>query len=473
MLFPIHKHELRKFIPLTVVFCLLSVTYAILRPLKEMFLLQHTTVEAIYCLKLFSTPSMILLTLLYSVVSKATDRDGRFNVVVSYFLIFFTIAYLLLIPHLGTLQLDQLADNLTARMPRFKNLWELLRIWPLSLFYLHVEGWVTMVWGVAFWTFINEITSLEQARRFYSSLGLGAEIGLILAGTFLKYSQLDLNTLLSLGLVMMVGILVAYNILARDIDRNPALYQIAQKPLAPKEPRSLIDSFKFLAKSTYLARLASLVLLFGSSYTLFEAVWNAQIKILIESNSFSDNELTNIYGNQGIFDGFLSIVLTLFVAAPVMRRGWRFAASFTPILMLVATIIFFVFLYFQHSLHTITDYWGVSPLLLAVMFGMFNLSFVRSAGYILFNPTKEQVYIPLDEDSRVHGKAAVDGVGLRLGRSLGSLILVFIVGPLFGSINNAKVCIFIIILSLLILWLRVVKKLGIAYEKRVAEKSVA
>ena len=470
MLFPIHRHELRKFIPLTVVFFLLSVTYAILRALKEMFVLQHTTVEAMYFLKLFAvTPSMVVLTIVYSLVSKATDRDGRFNVVVSYFLVFFAIAYFLLVPNLEALHLNELADSLTASMPSLKNLWEVLRIWPISLLYIHAEAWVTMVWGVAFWTFINDITSLEQSKRFYSLLGLGAEVGLVLAGILLRYSQADLNTLLSLVLGLMVGILVAYNFLACDINRNPGLYQTAQKPTKPIEKRSLIDSFKFLAKSTYLARLAVLVLLFGSTCTLFEAVWNAQIKALVESSSDSGRVLTRIYGSQSIFGGLLSIALTLFVAAPIMRRGWYFAASFAPAVTLIATVVFFGFLYLQDALPGLTAYWGISPLLLAVLCGMFTISFIKSAGYILFNPTKEQAYIPLDEESRVRGKAIVDGVGLRLGRSLGSFILVGIIGPLLGPINNAKNGIFVVILLMVTLWLRAVKKLSIAYKKRVEE----
>ncbi|MEL6413059.1 MAG: Npt1/Npt2 family nucleotide transporter, partial [Bacteroidota bacterium] len=199
MLFPIHRHEFRKFIPLTTIFCLLSMMYAMLRGLKEIFLLQHSTVEAMYFLKLFAvTPSMVLLTFLYSRISKLTNRDGRFNAVVGYFLAFFAIAHFFFIPHLEVLQLNKMADRLTVSMPSLHNLWEVLRIWPLSLLYIHAEGCVTMVWGVALWTFINEITHLEQSKRFYSLLGLGAEIGLISAGILLKYSKMGLNTLLSL-----------------------------------------------------------------------------------------------------------------------------------------------------------------------------------------------------------------------------------------------------------------------------------
>ncbi|MEL6413219.1 MAG: Npt1/Npt2 family nucleotide transporter, partial [Bacteroidota bacterium] len=113
MLFPIYKSELRKFIPLTTIFFMISTIYSILRSLKDMFIMRQTAPEVIYYLKLFAVmPSIILLTILYSKVSKSTNRDGRFNAVIAYFLAFFALSYFYFIPNLEALKLNYLATLL-------------------------------------------------------------------------------------------------------------------------------------------------------------------------------------------------------------------------------------------------------------------------------------------------------------------------------------------------------------------------
>jgi AAA family ATP:ADP antiporter len=71
----------------------------------------------------------------------------------------------------------------------------------------------------------------------------------------------------------------------------------------------------------------------------------------------------------------------------------------------------------------------------------------------------------LDEESKVRGKAAVDGVGSRLGKSLGSFIITFFLVPYFGSIHNAEYVIFFLVLIMLVLWLRAVAKLSILFKE--------
>mmetsp|Transcript_1085 Transcript_1085/g.2707 ORF Transcript_1085/g.2707 Transcript_1085/m.2707 type:complete len:484 (-) Transcript_1085:1170-2621(-) len=468
--FPIHRHELRKFIPLTSIFFIISFNYSMLRSLKDIYVLKYVGAEMIYYLKLFGvTPSIILLTLLYNRISKVVDRDKKFNIVITYFLVFFGLACFAFMPNIEFLKLDTLANGMHKLAPAFGNLWEVLRYWPASLFYINAEAWGTMVLGVLFWTFVNEITDIEQSKRFYSFLSLGAAVGLICSGFLLKTFHSSLNSVLSLMIGLMGVMLAIYNRLAIDIKKNPTQYQTAVKPKKKKLKLSFSESLKFLARSDYLALIATLVVCYGAVISLFESVWKAKMKMFTGGD---EGMLANIYGNQGIASGVLSLILIVFLSTRIMNKGWRFAASVTPAVTLVATMIFFAFLYFQESLGAILLLWGINPLSLAVSVGLLNVVFIKASKYTLFDPTKERAYIPLDEESKVRGKAAVDGVGSRLGKSLGSLILTLFLMPIYGdSIHNAQYAIFFLILVLLIFWLRAVGKLSILFKYKTKETS--
>ena len=469
VVFPIHKHELRKVLPLIAIFFMISFNYYALRSLKDIYILEHLGAEVIYFLKLFGvTPGVVVFTIAYSKISKVADRDARFNIVIAYFLVFFVLSCFVFLPNLQAIQLDSLADGLNAMLPGMKNLWEAIRFWPLSLFYINAEAWGTMALSVLFWTFTNEITSLKQSKRVYSFLALGAALGPVVAGSLLKHFQENLSITLGIGMGLMVVLLVTYNLFVRDIKKHPALYQIEKKPKKKKEKLSFVASLKFLAKSRYLALVACLVMSYGIVVSLFEAVWKAKVK---EFTAGDTSMLADIYGNQGILTGIVSILVIVFISAPIMNRGWRFAASTTPTVGIVATLVFFSFLYFQDFLSGITAIFGVTPLSLAVTFGLLNVVFIKSVKYTLFDATKEQTYIPLDEESKIRGKAAVDGVGSRLGKSLGSLLLTMLIVPIFGTITNAQYIIFFLIIFMLVLWLMAVKQLSVLFKQRTEEAS--
>lgn len=89
-MFPIHKSELRKFLPMAFMFILISFCYSLTRSLKDMNMMKEANTTAIYWLKAVAiTPSMIFFTVLYGTVSRSTGRDGRFNAVMIYFLVFY------------------------------------------------------------------------------------------------------------------------------------------------------------------------------------------------------------------------------------------------------------------------------------------------------------------------------------------------------------------------------------------------
>ena len=102
----------------------------------------------------------------------------------------------------------------------------------------------------------------------------------------------------------------------------------------------------------------------------------------------------------------------LFVGGFIIRKkGWGFAAMITPVVLLVTGAAFFGFVIFRDNLAGFISALGTSPVMLAVIFGMMQNIMSKSTKYSLFDPTKEMAYIPLDQEQKVKGKAAIDVVG--------------------------------------------------------------
>ncbi|NGX56502.1 MAG: ADP,ATP carrier protein 1 [Candidatus Anoxychlamydiales bacterium] len=469
LLWPIHSFELKKLLPMLLIFFCISFNYTVLRDLKDTLVVTAggSGAEVIPFLKLYGVlPGAIIFMLIYSKLSNKLSKPGLFYATISPFIIFFALFALVLYPAKDFLHPHALADKLQAALPSgFMGLIAVFRNWIFSLFYVMSELWGSVVLSLLFWGFANEITKVKEAKRFYALFLTGANVALLVSGPTIRYlahlpkklaaagltTNIDpwgmtINRLTAIVVMLGLVIIASYYWMNKNVLTDSRFYsQDEQKNTKKSKPKlSMTDSFKFLFKSKYLGLLAIVVLSYGIAINLVEVTWKSQLKAQYPNS----NDYLAFMGSFSMITGMVTIFSTMFLGGNIMRKfGWRFSALLTPIMVAVTGVTFLAFVVFKNSLpaHLIG---GITLQFLIVLLGAAQNILSKSCKYTFFDPTKEMAYIPLDQESKVKGKAAIDVVGARLGKSGGAFLqqgLIVMCGSLAGVAPYAMVIVVLIV----------------------------
>ena len=102
--------------------------------------------------------------------------------------------------------------------------------------------------------------------------------------------------------------------------------------------------------------------------------------------------------------------------------------------------------------------------MLAVGVGAIQNILTKASKYSLFDSTKEMAYIPLSDDMKVKGKAAVDVIGGRFGKSGGSIIQQVLLMSVEAGVASGQEVIapylFGFVLIIIALWIGAIYKLN-------------
>lgn len=474
-LWPVHNYELKKILPMFLMFFFISFNYTILRDTKDVLVVKNMGAEAIPFLKLFGTTTgAILFMIIYAKLSNKLSKEALFYTAIAPFLVFFALFPTLIYPNREALQPIAFTNMLQASLPEgFGGLIGCIRYWHYAVFYVLAELWGSAVLSLLFWGFANEIMKVTEAKRVYTLLGIGANIALLCSGPYIMFVsnirkslpegtpnsvawQISLNYLLGMFLIAGIGIIIIYWWMNRNVLTDPMLYsagEVKQKKSKPK--LSLKDSFMYLAQSKYVLCIAMLVIAYGMSINMVEVTWKSSVGKQFES----ENDMSTFMGLFSTLTGAFTIVM-MFVGGYIIRtRGWGFAAMITPAVLLITSAAFFAFILFRDNLEVWAATIGFSTTMLAVMIGMAQNIASKSTKYSLFDPTKEMSYIPLDQEAKVKGKAAIDVVGARLGKSGGSMIQAFLL-LILGNIASIAPYIAAAVLVTIIGWMFAVRSLS-------------
>ena len=464
LLWPVHRSELKKVLSMLVLLFLLCICYSVLRNLKDTIVLtaKHSGAEVIPFLKVWGMlPGAIAATWLYTRLFRYFTRETVFYIVLSFFIAYFLLFAFIIHPNSDKLHLDTLGDWLTANLPvGFKGCIAMIRNWTFTTFYIISELWAVVVLSVLYWGFANDVTEVSEAKRTYGILNIGSNVAPILGGAvgilcgkFLPvagasedaWGQTLSNIVMILSFLGIAAMCVFYWINKNVIQKD----KLSSTGYAPQKKfkLSVRDSIKYIGKSRYLTCLAIIVLGYNISINITDILWKEQLK-----RYFTDpNEMLIHMNSITIGIGIVATVGGLLFSMMVNRLGWTFTAILTPAIMAIMAVGFFTFLFCGDGLTAIAlTLFGASPFALTVYFGSLQNCLSKAGKYSLFDASKELAFLPLDQDAKLKGKAAIDGLGSGIGKSGSSIAyqgLIIMLGSVALSTPYIAAILFVVLIS--------------------------
>lgn len=491
-LWPIHNHELKKLIPMLIIFFLVSFDYNVLRTLKDTIVMYAPSsgAEVIPFLKVWAMfPGTLLMTFVFTRLSNRFSRLTVTYMMLSGFLLYFFLFVVVLYPCREALKPTYSVALLQEWLPAgFK--WPILMFqnWIFTSFYVMSELWSNIIFFVLIWGFANQVTRLSEAKRFYGLFGVGANLSGVFAGQASVYlSSLSYNPNLVYGetkweqsmllLVAMVivaglGLLFVLRWMYKNVLNDPIYYDPSE---AKAEGRiqgrlSMREAFRYLLRSRYLVFLALIVVSYNVVINLSEVIWKFEVKEL-----YTDQNAYNVYMNQvstviAIFATFSA----MFISGNAIRAfGWTFTAMLAPAILMLTSIGFFCFFFLKaYSPDPTALLMGFSPLAMVVFMGTSQNVACRAAKYSVFDATKEMAFVPLSPECKLNGKAAIDGICSRLGKTGGSLIHQALLLSL-ASFTASAPYVAGLLIAIIIVWMISVRVVGAEFSALTDKKPVS
>lgn len=396
----LHGKELTKFLLLSLAFFFLIGSYWPLKTLKESIFINLVGPIHLPEVKLASLILFFPLVLLYSKFVDIFSKEKMIYLLISiYGTLGLIFVYYLNHPTIGV-------GNLTQSPTRIIG-------WA---FYLFVESYISLMVSLC-WSFVNDTTTPESAKRGYGLIFFGTQFGgflFTLLGNYLSYDttqyahRIPLIALISVCMFFMIAVVI-FSIKHIVGDEHLSGYQ-ATTPTPttqqPEESIGFLDGLKVLVRQPYVSGIFGLIFF----QELITTIMGFQMSLLVKA-TYQDPGAVNKF----LFEFALAIqsIACLFglLGTSFFQRtfGITFCLIAFPLLLGISLV--------GYVIH---------PALATVFYVML---IAKALNYALYQPAKEVLYIPTSKNIKYKSKAWIDMFGLRFAKAAGSGINRF-VGPL-------------------------------------------
>ena len=381
------KQELKKFVMLGLIFCLLIATYWMLRPLKDSF---FGVIVGKGYRGLAKGVSVVLMSILVLVYSKLLDmfpkRKVLYILTTSYALALVVFMFFFMHPTIG------LAN--TVASPHRLIGW----IW-----YPFVESIGSLVIA-AFWAFTADITMPEAAKRGFPIMMIFAQLGNIggpLSALLLIHKFGTGTPFVGIAAILLF---LAGPLVWLFLKITPREYLVGFHGTgAEKKETGFFDGLRLLLTKPYLLCILAIVSMFEFLATILDVLFKDEAFVLFPTEMDYSLFLYK-YGCVVGIVACLSLILRIGKLPKIL--GIRFSLFLLPALILTG----FVFINVAGSFGYLV------PGLFAVMVAF------KGINYALNAPTCKQLYIPTTKDVKYKSQAWIETFGSRSAKAGGGLV---------------------------------------------------
>jgi AAA family ATP:ADP antiporter len=270
--------------------------------------------------------------------------------------------------------------------------------WSTWAYFFYVDIFNSVMVAL-FWSFANDVTSPEAARRSYGFIGaggiIGGAVGSAITGAAVKTlgpANLLLGCLGGLAAIAVIAYGLAHTAAPPDATDDAR----TQTPTL----RDAVAGARLTLASPYLAAVALLVALYEIVSNIIDFQFNTQVA----ARYTNDAAMASFLGYFSSVAISASVIAQLLVTTWVLR-GWgpRVALLILPTVLALGSGAFIVVPIF------------------AVIAGCFFSDAALS--YSLNQTAKEVLYTPTDAATKYQAKAFIDMFLMRLAKGVGSLLI--------------------------------------------------
>ncbi len=446
-----------------------TLNFDILWNLKESLLITRLGVEVIPFIKLAVVmPVAFFFLISYSFLVNRLHKRTLFAVALIPFLVWMPLFSLVIYPNLDQFALTSAFERLSPLIPEhLQYIVGVIYYWPLTLFFALAELWGSAVICILFWTAVNDFHNTQSATRQYPLITMIGSSASIISGPLLYYcvarevTTPDLGWQESLKTLSLVFVLIGLLILIL----NDYCYRLTpKKPLgirqSPTTRLPLIASARYLLRCPYLASIALVMLAYCVAINMVELAWKSQLVAQFPSEA----DYSMFMGKVALINGVGSLICGLLTPL-LLSRSWWAAAFATPIILSATALPFFLLALSQQAQVTFLGICCIDLPMVGLQIGMYCHALGKSAKHTLFDATKEITFVPLDAERKYKGKAAIELVVSRVGKS-GSSFFQQILITVCGSLSLAMSWLAAAFMLAIALWLIAIRHLGRHYHER-------